>query len=176
MHSRPTPIQSPSPARNALPAERGTRFPHGTRFAPHRTAGLPAGPHPGLSQHSVVGRRPRRARRRPHHAPRGLRGADAVPQGARDPGRLVHRARRSAGRQAHAPPKAVVITFDDGRLNQYTNAIPVLKKLGFTATFFPSRTPWTATRATSRGHSSRSCSRRATPSVRTPRCTCAWTR
>ena len=35
------------------------------------------------------------------------------------------------------PPKAVVITFDDGRLNQYTNAIPVLKKLGFTATFFP---------------------------------------
>lgn len=35
------------------------------------------------------------------------------------------------------PAKAVVITFDDGRVNQLHNAIPVLKKLGFTATFFP---------------------------------------
>lgn len=35
------------------------------------------------------------------------------------------------------PAKAVVITFDDGRVNQLQNAVPLLKKLGFTATFFP---------------------------------------
>ncbi len=35
------------------------------------------------------------------------------------------------------PPGAVVLTFDDGRLNQYVNAFPLLKRLGFTATFFP---------------------------------------
>jgi peptidoglycan/xylan/chitin deacetylase (PgdA/CDA1 family) len=35
------------------------------------------------------------------------------------------------------PPHAVVITFDDGRVNQYHNAFPLLKQLGFSATFFP---------------------------------------
>ena len=35
------------------------------------------------------------------------------------------------------PARAVVITFDDGRVNQYHNAFPLLKQLGFTATFFP---------------------------------------
>ncbi len=34
------------------------------------------------------------------------------------------------------PEKPVVITFDDGLLNQYTNALPVLRTSGFTATFF----------------------------------------
>jgi peptidoglycan/xylan/chitin deacetylase (PgdA/CDA1 family) len=34
------------------------------------------------------------------------------------------------------PEKPVVITFDDGLLNQYENAFPILKEFGFSATFF----------------------------------------
>ena len=34
------------------------------------------------------------------------------------------------------PPGAVVITFDDGWKNQFTDAFPVLARHGFTATFF----------------------------------------
>jgi peptidoglycan/xylan/chitin deacetylase (PgdA/CDA1 family) len=34
------------------------------------------------------------------------------------------------------PSKPVLITFDDGRLNQLTYAVPILRKYGFTATFF----------------------------------------
>ncbi|HEY3318373.1 MAG TPA: polysaccharide deacetylase family protein [Coriobacteriia bacterium] len=34
------------------------------------------------------------------------------------------------------PEKPVLITFDDGRMNQLTYGVPILKKYGFTATFF----------------------------------------
>jgi peptidoglycan/xylan/chitin deacetylase (PgdA/CDA1 family) len=35
------------------------------------------------------------------------------------------------------PPHPFVITFDDGRLSQWANAVPVLRADGFTAVFFP---------------------------------------
>ncbi len=34
------------------------------------------------------------------------------------------------------PPKPIIITLDDGYRDNYTNAFPLLKKYGFTATFF----------------------------------------
>lgn len=34
------------------------------------------------------------------------------------------------------PEKPVIITFDDGVIDQYTNALPILKEFGYTATFF----------------------------------------
>ncbi|BBB91965.1 MAG TPA: polysaccharide deacetylase family protein [Methylomusa anaerophila] len=40
----------------------------------------------------------------------------------------------SAGKKL--PDKPVLITFDDGYANNYTNAYPILKKYGFTAVFF----------------------------------------
>jgi peptidoglycan/xylan/chitin deacetylase (PgdA/CDA1 family) len=35
------------------------------------------------------------------------------------------------------PPHSFVITFDDGRLSPWTNAVPILRQDGFTAVFFP---------------------------------------
>ena len=35
------------------------------------------------------------------------------------------------------PPHPFVITFDDGRLSPWTNAVPLLREDGFTAVFFP---------------------------------------
>ncbi len=35
------------------------------------------------------------------------------------------------------PPHPFVITFDDGRLSPWTNAVPLLRQDGFTAVFFP---------------------------------------
>lgn len=34
------------------------------------------------------------------------------------------------------PPKPVILTFDDGYLDHYTNVFPVLREYGFTGTFF----------------------------------------
>jgi peptidoglycan/xylan/chitin deacetylase (PgdA/CDA1 family) len=35
------------------------------------------------------------------------------------------------------PPKTIILTFDDGSLDHYQNAVPLLKKFDFSATFFP---------------------------------------
>jgi peptidoglycan/xylan/chitin deacetylase (PgdA/CDA1 family) len=35
------------------------------------------------------------------------------------------------------PPHSFVVTFDDGRLSQWTTAAPILRQYGFTAVFFP---------------------------------------
>ncbi len=37
---------------------------------------------------------------------------------------------------ARLPAKPVLITFDDGRMNQLTYGVPILRRYGFTATFF----------------------------------------
>ena len=34
------------------------------------------------------------------------------------------------------PPKPIILTFDDGYTNAYTNAFPLLQRYGFTGTFF----------------------------------------
>jgi peptidoglycan/xylan/chitin deacetylase (PgdA/CDA1 family) len=39
-------------------------------------------------------------------------------------------------RGAALPAKPVILTFDDGHIDHYTNVFPILKEYGFTATFF----------------------------------------
>lgn len=34
------------------------------------------------------------------------------------------------------PPKPIILTFDDGHIDHYTNVFPVLREAGYTATFF----------------------------------------
>lgn len=43
---------------------------------------------------------------------------------------------KAQGIKKHIPDKLVVLTFDDAVLSHYTNVVPLLKKYGFTATFF----------------------------------------
>jgi peptidoglycan/xylan/chitin deacetylase (PgdA/CDA1 family) len=49
------------------------------------------------------------------------------------------------------PDKPVLITFDDGRMNQLTYGVPILKKYGFTATFFVVK-KWVASSSSSFMH------------------------
>jgi peptidoglycan/xylan/chitin deacetylase (PgdA/CDA1 family) len=37
---------------------------------------------------------------------------------------------------AALPPKPIILTFDDGYIDAYTNAFPILQQKGFTGTFF----------------------------------------
>jgi peptidoglycan/xylan/chitin deacetylase (PgdA/CDA1 family) len=39
-------------------------------------------------------------------------------------------------RGAPLPPRPIILTFDDGYIDHYTNVFPVLKEYGFTGTFF----------------------------------------
>jgi len=55
------------------------------------------------------------------------------------------------GRGQEVSPKTVVITFDDGYEDNYTNAFPVLKKYGFLASIFLTTGSLAGTRTTSKG-------------------------
>ena len=78
------------------------------------------------------------SRGRAHDAAERIRRADGVSSSS------IHATSISLQHLADAllyglplPPHPFVITFDDGRLSQWTNAVPVLRADGFTAVFFP---------------------------------------
>ena len=55
------------------------------------------------------------------------------------------------GRRQEVSPKTIVITFDDGYEDNYTNAFPVLEKYGFRASIFLTTGSLAGTRTTSKG-------------------------
>ena len=76
------------------------------------------------------------------------------------------------------PSRPILITFDDGQLDSYRYADPILKRFGFRATMFVITDPVDrATRSTCAGTSSASCATRAagTSSSTPARCT-RWSR
>ena len=74
---------------------------------------------------------------RPHHPARPVCRADGVPREHPCNLDLLAASRRCTPLRAAIAAHSFVITFDDGRLSPWYNAVPLLRKDGFTAVFFP---------------------------------------